>query len=407
MSNYLFTSESVSEGHPDKVCDRIANDILDEALRQDPNSRVAIEALASGNLVVIAGEVTTQAKLNYESIARNAISEIGYNSPELIFDAHTIDFKVAVSQQSPEIANGVFNALEGRTEGNQSDSRSDIESLGAGDQGIIFGYANSDNEDYFPVAGKLSHLLSERLSFVRKHDSYGNKMLRPDAKTQVTIGYEDNLPVSIEKILISSQHSPEYKLPQLKEYLVEEVILPVISSYEEYSLGADLVNKAEYLINPAGEWNIGGPIADAGLVGRKIIVDSYNGYARHGGGNYNGKDASKVDRSAAYALRWVAKNLVAAGAATELEIQVAYAIGSSQPVSIFIDTKGKTNVGKEKISGMINEIFDLRPGAIIRDLDLKYPRYSLTSAYGHFGRNPNELFTWENLNKIEEIQSLL
>lgn len=405
MSNYLFTSESVTEGHPDKLCDRIANDVLDAVLIEDPKGRVAAEVLAADNLIVIAGEITTSAKVDLAEVAKKAIIDIGYDNDQVGFNAHKTDFKLAVSQQSPEIASGVFNALEGRIEGNEEDYRDEAETLGAGDQGIIFGYANSDNSEYFPIAGKLSHMLAEKLSTVRRLTS--DSILRPDAKTQVTIGYEDNQPVSIQKILISSQHSPESDTSLLREYIIENIIEPVVRDYSEnYHFGNELIDSGNYLINPAGNWNIGGPKSDTGLVGRKIIVDSYNGYARHGGGNYNGKDASKVDRSAAYALRWVAKNLVAAQAAEEIEIQVAYAIGSAYPVSLFIDTKNKPSIGKTKIEGIINEVFDLRPGAIIRDLDLNSPRYSATSAYGHFGRNPGGLFTWEETNKVEEIRSL-
>lgn len=389
---HLFTSESVTEGHPDKLCDLIANRILDEHLIQDPNARVACEALANGNLLVIGGEITSHANVDAERVAREAILSVGYDSDEIGFDGNNCRVIVNLSQQSQEIAGGVFNALEGRNK--------DKHLLGAGDQGIIFGYAVADNDDYFPVAGKLSHLLAEKLSTVRKT---GDTPLLPDAKTQVTIKYVDGIPVGIDKILISSQHTPDITQEELKDFLAKHVIEPTVADYQNEHYGPLLTNSGDYLINPAGPWSVGGPKSDAGLVGRKIIVDSYAGYARHGGGNYNGKDATKVDRSAAYALRWVAKNFVAAGLAEELEIQIAYAIGSVEPVSVFVDTKGRKSIGAREIEGLITEHFDLTPAGIITALDLQAPRYTETSAYGHFGRNPNGLFTWESTNKSDML----
>lgn len=392
---HLFTSESVTEGHPDKLCDLIANRILDEHLLQDPNARVACEALANGDLLVIGGEITSNAIVDAETVAREAILSVGYNNKDIGFDGNSCRVIVNLEQQSKEIASGVFNALEGRDKNKQI--------LGAGDQGIIFGYAVADNDDAFPVAGKLSHLLAEKLSTVRRENSTA---LLPDAKTQVTIKYVNGVPESIDKVLISTQHTPDISQEELAQFLSEQIIEPTLKEYQQEHYGPLLANSGDYLINPAGPWSVGGPKSDAGLVGRKIIVDSYTGYARHGGGNYNGKDATKVDRSAAYALRWVAKNFIAAGLAEELEIQVAYAIGSAEPVSIFVDTKGRKSVGANVIEGMITEHFDLTPAGIIESLDLLAPRYTATSAYGHFGRNPRGLFTWENTDKAEQLKKI-
>jgi S-adenosylmethionine synthetase len=403
MSSYLFTSESVSSGHPDKLADSISDNILDALLEQDSDSRVAIETLASGDMVVVAGEVSSSASIDIESIVRKRIIDIGYDKDNIGFNGATCKVVSAVSQQSPEIFNGVFNALEGRDDV----SRDILDSQGAGDQGIVFGYANSDNTEYFPVAGKISHLLAEKLETIRQEAS-GKNILLPDAKTQTTIKYENGIPVGIDKILISTQHYDTLSQVELRDFIIAQVIEPVIADYNEnLAFGAALTNSAQYLINPAGAWHFGGPGADAGLTGRKIIVDSYNGYARHGGGAYSGKDASKVDRSAAYALRYIAKNVIAAGLAEEIELQVAYAIGSSQPVSIFVDTKNKRSVGAGRIEGIISEVFDLRPAAIIRDLQLKKPIYKHTSTYGHFGRNPLDVFTWEKLDKVNILKEYL
>lgn len=402
MSSYIFTAESVSEGHPDKLADQISDTILDAILEQDPQGRVAIETLLTNGLVVIAGEVTAEAYVEIPELVRNKILEIGYNDGSIGFDGASCGITVAISQQSPEIAGGVFNAVEGRTEA-PTDTRDEIEKQGAGDQGIIFGYANSDNESYFPIGGKIAHLLTAKHAELRK-TGIGQGILLPDAKSQVSIRYQDGIPVGIDNILISTQHAKGISLSEIQEFVRNELIRPVISEYiENQHFGVELTDAENYLINPAGTWNIGGPRSDAGLTGRKIIVDSYNGYSRHGGGCYSGKDLTKVDRSAAYALRWVAKNLVAAGAAEELELQVAYAIGSSLPVSIHVDTKGKRSIGASKIEGIISEVFDLRPGAIIKDLGLRDIQiYAETARNGHFGRQ-NELFPWERLNKVEEI----
>lgn len=404
MVSNLFTSESVTSGHPDKLSDSISDTILDAILKQDKHARVAVETLASGDTIMIAGEISTTAEINFEDVIRARVIEIGYDDEDKGFNGNTCRIISAISQQSPEIANGVFDALEGRGD----NTRTILDSQGAGDQGIIFGYANSDNTEYFPVAGKISHMLAEKLEFVRTHETEGSFMLLPDGKTQTTIRYENGEPVGIEKILISTQHHPDITQQDLRAYLTGLVIKPVIQDYNEnYAYGAELTDYNDYLINPAGPWSYGGPGADAGLTGRKIIVDSYNGYARHGGGCYSGKCSSKVDRSAAYALRHIAKNVVAAGLAEEIELQIAYAIGSSQPVSLFVDTKNKKSVGAKRIEGIINEVFDLRPAAIIQNLDLQQPIFAQTSVYGHFGRNPDNAFTWERLNKISELQEYL
>jgi S-adenosylmethionine synthetase len=406
MSSHIFTAESVSEGHPDKLADQVSDTILDAILKQDPKGRVAVETLLTKGLVVIAGEVTTEANIDIPELVRNKILDVGYDDEEIGFNGATCALTIAISQQSPEIASGVFNAVEGRTAAFK-DTRSEIEKQGAGDQGIIFGYANSDNEDYFPIGGKIAHLLTAKHTELRKNGK-GKGILLPDAKSQVSIQYEDGIPVGIDSILISTQHAKNISLNEIQDFVRMELIRPVLADYiETQHFGTTLIDSENYLINPAGTWNFGGPGADAGLTGRKIIVDSYNGYARHGGGCHSGKDVTKVDRSAAYALRWVAKNLVAAGAAEELELQIAYAIGSSLPVSIHVDTKGKRSVGASKIKGIINEIFDLRPGAILQDLSLREIQiYAETARNGHFGRE-NILFPWERLDKVEEIKQYL
>lgn len=410
-SSYLFTSESVTEGHPDKTADIISDTILDVVLKRDPEAKVAVETLLGHDLIVIAGEITTtHDHHNYDLIAREAVAKIGFNDKRLGLDGRTANVLVNLTKQSPEISKGVFNALEGRTKAGSVDERDEISRLGAGDQGILFGYANSDNDSYFPAAGKLAHMLSAKLTSVRREKANTDNILRPDGKTQVTLRYEDGRPVAIDTVLISTQHSPSTNLLSLQEYVREEVILPVIADYNEnHAYGRELDDLKRYLINPAGEWNVGSSASDSGLTGRKIIVDSYCGYARHGGGCYSGKEVTKTDRSGAYALRWIAKNLVAAGAAEELELQVSYAIGSAEPVSFFVDTKGKPSVGSNEIEGVVRELFDLRPGAIIRDLKLKSGNISFaeTAKNGHFGRNPSDMFTWERLDKVQEIKSLL
>lgn len=402
MSQHLFTSESVSEGHPDKLADQISDTVLDNLLLQDPSSRVAVETLLTNGLVVVAGEVTTEAYTDISTVVRDKILEVGYDDSSVGFDGASCGVTVALSQQSPEIAGGVFNALESRT--GAAEDKYDL--LGAGDQGIMFGYAVNDNKDYFPVAGKLSHLITERHAWLRKNSS--SSLLLPDAKSQVTVRYEDNVPVCIENVLVSTQHKAGFTLQDVKDYVVSELIEPVLAKYaEEEHFGELDYSNVSFLVNPAGVWNIGGPRSDAGLTGRKIIVDTYNGYARHGGGAFSGKDPSKVDRSGAYALRWVAKNIVAAGLAEEIELQVAYAIGSSRPVSINIDTKGKRSIGKKALEGIVQEVFDLRPAAIIEKLGLKsFTNYSQTAKNGHFGSSKYD-FPWEKLSAVDALQEYL
>ena len=402
MSQYLFTSESVSEGHPDKLADQISDAILDNLISQDSSSRVAVETLLTNGLVVVAGEVTTEAYSDIASIVRNKILSVGYTDGSIGFDGASCGVTVALSQQSPEIAKGVFTPLESRT-GAAEDS---YDLLGAGDQGIMFGYAVNDNTDYFPVAGKLSHLITDRHAWLRKNDN--SSLLLPDAKSQVTIKYVDNVPVSVENVLVSTQHKKGTSLKQVEAYVINELIKPVLSNYvNEHHFGDLDISNISYLINPAGEWNVGGPRSDAGLTGRKIIVDTYTGSARHGGGAFSGKDPSKVDRSGAYALRWVAKNIVAAGLAQEVELQVAYAIGSARPVSISVDTKGKPSVGKNVLEGIVREVFDLRPAAIIENLVLReFNQYSQTARNGHFGSSIMS-FPWEETSMVKSLQEYL
>lgn len=402
MSQYLFTSESVTEGHPDKLADQISDAILDNLIAQDSSSRVAVETLLTNGLVVVAGEVTTEAYSDIATIVRNKILSVGYTDGSIGFDGASCGVTVALSQQSPEIANGVFTPLESRT-GAAEDS---YDLLGAGDQGIMFGYAVNDNTDYFPVAGKLSHLITDRHAWLRKNDN--SSLLLPDAKSQVTIKYVDNVPVSVENVLVSTQHKKGTSLKQVEAYVINELIKPVLSNYvNEHHFGDLDISNISYLINPAGEWNVGGPRSDAGLTGRKIIVDTYTGSARHGGGAFSGKDPSKVDRSGAYALRWVAKNIVAAGLAQEVELQVAYAIGSARPVSISVDTKGKPSVGKNVLEGIVREVFDLRPAAIIENLGLReFNQYSQTARNGHFGSSIMS-FPWEETSMVKSLQEYL
>lgn len=405
--SYLFTSESVTEGHPDKVADQISDAILDSILSDDPNARVAAETLLAKGTVIVAGEVTTETYVNIEEIVRNTVVEIGYDRAKYGLDGHSVGVQNSITAQSPEIAGGVFNALEGRTEAGEEDTRSDEERQGAGDQGIIFGYAVKDNSSYHPVAGKLAHLLSAKLTNIRKNGE-GKGLLLPDGKTQVTIEYDEyNNPTAIDNILISTQHVQGSQLKTVQDFVIRNVIKPVITEYNEEHGFYTLEDKENYLVNPAGAWHIGGSSSDSGLTGRKIVADSYQGYARHGGGAYSGKDPSKVDRSAAYYLRYIAKNLVAAGLADELELQIAYAIGKAEPLSVFADTKGKHSVGKNVIEGIVKELFDFRPGYYIKHLQLKeFTNYKETAKNGHFGRNP-ELFPWEKLDKVQEIQNFI
>ncbi|MGV0110875.1 MULTISPECIES: methionine adenosyltransferase [Arthrobacter] len=388
----LFTSESVTEGHPDKICDQISDAILDGLLTQDPDSRVAVETLVTTGLVHVAGEVTTEAYVEIPEIVRKTILGIGYDSSANGFDGARCGVSVSIGQQSAEIASGVFTSLETR-EGTGVDP---YDAQGAGDQGIMFGYASDETAVLMPTPIWLSHRLSERLTHVRKDGTL--PYLRPDGKTQVTIGYDGDRPVSIDSVVISSQHSAEVSLDELRADLAEHVIGPVLAESELDT------SSVRHILNPGGAFVIGGPVGDAGLTGRKIIVDTYGGMARHGGGAFSGKDPSKVDRSAAYAMRWVAKNVVAAGLARRAEIQIAYAIGMAQPVGIYVETFGTETVDPQAIGDAIREIFDLRPLGIINALDLKRPIYQRTAAHGHFGRE-DEDFTWERTDRVEKLRS--
>ena len=388
----LFTSESVTEGHPDKICDQISDAILDALLDKDPESRVAVETLATTGLVHVAGEVTTDAYVEIPQIVRETILGIGYDSSANGFDGARCGVSVSIGQQSNDIAGGVFNSLEAR-EGRQED---DYDLQGAGDQGLMFGYASDETPSYMPVPIWLAHRLSERLTEVRKSGELA--YLRPDGKTQVTVGYDGDRPVSVETVVISSQHAEGASLDQLRADLAAHVVDPVMA------LSNLDISRTRNILNPAGAFVIGGPVGDAGLTGRKIIVDTYGGMARHGGGAFSGKDPSKVDRSAAYAMRWVAKNVVAAGLAKRAEIQIAYAIGQARPVGTYVETFGTETVDPARISAAIAEIFDLRPRAIIDALDLKRPIYAKTAAHGHFGREDPD-FTWERLDRVDELKA--
>ena len=388
----LFTSESVTAGHPDKICDQISDAILDALLAEDPDSRVAVETMATTGLVHVAGEVTTNAYVEIPQIVRNTILDIGYDSSANGFDGARCGVSVSIGQQSQDISDGVFNALEVR-EGTAVDK---YDSQGAGDQGLMFGYASNETASYMPTPIFLAHRLSERLTDVRKSGLL--EYLRPDGKTQVTIGYDGEKPVSVDTVVISSQHAEGTMLEKLRADLQEFVIAPVMDAS-----GLDIAGLKTYL-NPAGPFVVGGPVGDAGLTGRKIIVDTYGGMARHGGGAFSGKDPSKVDRSAAYAMRWVAKNVVAAGLAARAEIQVGYAIGVARPVGVYVETFGTETVDPRRIEDAIAAIFDLRPAAIIDSLDLKRPIYAKTAAHGHFGRDDAD-FTWENLDRVDALKA--
>lgn len=393
MNDFLFTSESVTEGHPDKICDQISDSILDAMLQQDPNSRVAVEALVTTGLVHVAGEVRTEGYVEIPELVRSLISGIGYTSSQVGFDGQSCGVSVSIGAQSSEIAAGVDNALESRLGDND-----ELNKLGAGDQGIMFGFATRETPELMPLAITLSHRITERLANVRKSGELG--FLRPDGKAQVTIRYRDGIPVGVETVVVSTQHAPDVSQQQLAEAVIEVVVKPVLSQYQMFD---DNIN---YLINPSGSFVVGGPQGDAGLTGRKIIVDTYGGAARHGGGAFSGKDPSKVDRSAAYAMRWVAKNIVASGAADKAEVQVAYAIGKAQPVSLMVETFGTAKVSNVVLEEAVKNIFDLRPGAIIRDLDLLRPIYLKTAAYGHFGRELPE-FNWEKTDRSAALSDYL
>lgn len=387
-----FTSESVTEGHPDKMADQVSDAVLDAILSQDPSARVACETLLTTGLCVVAGEITTTAVVDIQNIARQAIIDIGYDDGAKGFDGRNCAIMVSLDKQSPDIAGGVDAALERR-----DGSADELNSLGAGDQGMMFGYACSDNQDFMPLPIWMAHRLSMRLSEVRRNGDV--PYLRPDGKTQVTIGYEGSRPVSVETVLVSTQHDDGYGHDTIHDDVVRHVIEPILPKELDTS-------SMRVYVNPSGKFVLGGPHADTGLTGRKIIVDTYGGYARHGGGAFSGKDPSKVDRSAAYAARWVAKNLVAAGAADRCEVQVAYAIGVARPVSVRVDTFGSENVDPARITKAVDEIFDLRPAAIIRDLDLRRPIYRTTAAFGHFGRS-GDGFTWEKTSRVDELRRAL
>lgn len=397
MAGRLFTSESVTEGHPDKIADQISDSILDDMLRQDPHSRVAVETLITTGQVHVAGEVTTSGYTDVPEIIRQVVTQIGYDSSVKGFDGNSCGVSVSIGKQSPDIAQGVNDALEERT-----GSQDPLDKQGAGDQGLMFGYACNDTKSLMPLPIYLAHRLAEKLTEVRKNGTLS--YLRPDGKTQVTIEYdEQNKPVRLDTIVISSQHAAEVDLDkQLKPDIEKHVVKKVLESLD-VSLDT---NNYRLLVNPTGRFEIGGPMGDAGLTGRKIIVDTYGGMSRHGGGAFSGKDPSKVDRSAAYAMRWVAKNVIAAGLAQRCEVQVAYAIGKAQPVGVFVETFGTGIVSDEKIQEAILKVFDLRPAAIIRDLNLKRPIYRKTAAYGHFGREDQD-FTWEKTDRAETLKSAI
>ena len=396
MAHRLFTSESVTEGHPDKMADQISDAILDDLLRQDPKSRVAIETMLTTGQVHVAGEVTTEGFADVMALMRDTVLEIGYDSSLKGFDGSSCGISVSIGQQSPDISQGVNDAIEER-EGHSSDP---LDRQGAGDQGLMFGYACTDTPELMPLPVSLAHKLAQQLSAVRKSGQMD--YLRPDGKTQVTIAYdESDKPLYIDTIVVSSQHAEGINLetqlaPDIRKYVVEPILANVDLDSSDFRL----------LVNPTGNFVVGGPMGDAGLTGRKIIVDTYGGMARHGGGAFSGKDPSKVDRSAAYATRWVAKNVVAAGLATRCEVQVAYAIGKSHPVGVFVETFGTGVVSDEKIQEAVLKVFDLRPAAIIRDLDLLRPIYRKTAAYGHFGRPAeNGLFTWERVDRADQLRA--
>ena len=389
----LFTSESVTEGHPDKICDQISDAILDGIIAQDPAANVAVETMVTTGQVHVAGEVTTSSYVEIPSIVRETILDIGYDSSTRGFDGEFCGVSVSIGEQSPDINAGVYESLEVR----QGIAADDYDRQGAGDQGIMFGYASNETNVLMPAPIWLAHRLSERLTKVRKDGLLTE--LRPDGKTQVTLGYDsNNVPVSVDTVVVSSQHTASYDLADLRADIEKHVIAPVLSSVDLDS------SNTKFIVNPAGRFVQGGPVGDAGLTGRKIIVDTYGGSARHGGGAFSGKDPSKVDRSAAYAMRWVAKNIVGAGLADRAEVQVAYAIGQAAPVGLYIETFGTEKVDPLKIERAVREVFDLRPLAIINDLDLRRPIYRKTAAHGHFGRTEPE-FTWERLNRLDALRS--
>lgn len=393
MTKKLFTSESVTEGHPDKLCDQISDAVLDEILTYDKNARVACETAVTTGLVLVIGEISTNCYVDIPKVVRRTVEEIGYTRAKFGFDSDTCAILTSIHEQSEDIALGVDKALEAK----RGEDFSSIEAIGAGDQGMMFGFACDETPEYMPLPISLAHKLARRLAEMRKNGTL--EYLRPDGKTQVTVEYQDDKPVRVDTIIVSTQHSMEIPLEQIEKDMIEHVIKPVIPM--EY-----LDKGTKYLINPTGRFVVGGPQGDSGLTGRKIIVDTYGGYAKHGGGAFSGKDPTKVDRSASYAARWVAKNLVAAGVARKLEIEVAYAIGVASPISIEVETFGTGVVDDEKIADIVSKVFDLRPAAIIRDLDLRRPIYRQTAAYGHFGRTDIDL-PWEHLDRVQEIKKAL
>lgn len=388
----MFTSESVTEGHPDKICDQVSDAVLDACLEQDPRSRVACETAVKTGYVMLLGEITTNAQFNYDELVRKVVNEIGYDSSEKGFDGSSCGVLVAIAKQSGDIAMGVDKALEAKS-GEMTEA--EVESVGAGDQGMMFGYACNETDTLMPLPIYLAHKLARKQSELRKSGAI--KWLRPDAKSQVTIEYSQGKPKRIDTVLISTQHAPEVSQNEITEIITEELIMK--------TLPENLVDKnMKVFVNPTGRFVVGGPMGDAGVTGRKIIVDTYGGMGRHGGGAFSGKDPTKVDRSAAYAARYVAKNVVAAGLADRVEVQVAYAIGVARPLSINVETFGTAKIADEKIASLINEYFDLRPGAIIRDLGLRKPIYRKTAAYGHFGRDDIE-FPWEKTDKAAALKN--
>jgi S-adenosylmethionine synthetase len=391
MTKKLFTSESVTEGHPDKMCDQISDAILDAILEQDADARVACETLVTTGMVLVAGEITTDCYVDIQKVVRETVREIGYTRAKYGFDCETCAVLTSINEQSPDIAQGVDQALEVRTGEEQSRQEAEI---GAGDQGMMFGFACDETPELMPLPISLAHKMARKLTDVRKNNTLA--YLRPDGKTQVTVEYQNDIPVRVDTIVISTQHSPDVELETIRRDLIKYVIQPVVSE--------DFLDEAtKILINPTGRFVIGGPQGDAGLTGRKIIVDTYGGYGRHGGGAFSGKDPTKVDRSGAYAARYVAKNIVASGLAKKCEVELAYAIGVARPVSIYVDTFGTGTIDDDKLVELVKENFDLRPGAMIRDLELRRPIYKQTAAYGHFGRTDIDL-PWEKTDKAETLK---
>ena len=393
MSKRLFTSESVTEGHPDKICDQISDAILDEILKEDPMARVACETTCTTGIISIMGELTTSCYVDFPKVARQVVLDIGYDRAKYGFDGTTCAVVTAIDEQSPDIAQGVNDGYENREQGGNDNENS----TGAGDQGMMFGYACDETPEFMPMPISLAHKMAKKLTQVRKDGILD--YLRPDGKTQVTVEYDDDKPVRVDAVVVSSQHSPDVDIQKLREDIKREVILTTVP--------AELIDEnTKFYINPTGRFVVGGPNGDSGLTGRKLIVDTYGGYARHGGGAFSGKDPTKVDRSAAYASRWVAKNVVAAGLAKKCEVQLAYAIGVAHPVSIMVDTFGTATVDEDKIEHAIEKVFDLRPHAIIKQLDLRKPIYKNLAAYGHMGREDLGV-SWEKLDKVEELKAAI